>query len=113
MDGMTLLHEARAAGLVVSVEGDTLKIRGPRRADPVAQKLIAHKPVVVNALQAETLPDLPLAITPQDLPPEWHFLWDERAAIMEYDGGLNKEHAEAEALKDILRQMKEKKPPCT
>jgi len=46
-------------------------------------------------------------ITPVDLPPDWHFLWDERAAIMEYDGGMTTERAEAEALKDILRQMRE------
>src|SRR5262245_2498751 len=34
-------------------------------------------------------------ITPADLPPDWHLLWDERAAIMEYDGGLPRERAEA------------------
>ena len=44
-------------------------------------------------------------ITPDDLPADWHFRWDERAGIMEYDGGLTTEYAEAEALKDILRQM--------
>ena len=32
-------------------------------------------------------------------------LWDERAAIMEYDGGLRRERAEALALTDILRAM--------
>lgn len=42
---------------------------------------------------------------PAELPVEWHVLWDERAAIMEYEGRLCREHAEAEALKDILRQM--------
>jgi hypothetical protein len=41
-----------------------------------------------------------------DLPPDWHELWDERAAIMEYDGGLPREHAEAQALLDILSQMR-------
>ena len=41
----------------------------------------------------------------EDLPPEWHIEWDERAAIMEYHGGLTREHAEAEAMKDILRRM--------
>jgi hypothetical protein len=41
-----------------------------------------------------------------DLPPDWHLLWDERAAIMEYDGGLPRERAEALALADILGQMR-------
>jgi hypothetical protein len=38
-------------------------------------------------------------------PPDWHFLWDERAAIMEYDGGLPRERAEARALDDIFQVM--------
>ncbi len=44
-------------------------------------------------------------LTPNDLPADWHFLWDERAAIMEYDGGLPREHAEAAALADIIEIM--------
>ena len=43
---------------------------------------------------------------PKDLPADWHFVWDERAAIMEYDGGLTREHAEVAALQDVLRQMR-------
>jgi len=46
------------------------------------------------------------SIEADDLPPDWHFLWDERAAIMEYDGGLPRERAEAEALAAILRLMR-------
>jgi hypothetical protein len=45
-------------------------------------------------------------VTVVDLPPDWHLLWDERAAIMEYDGGLSRERAEALALVDILDQMR-------
>jgi hypothetical protein len=37
--------------------------------------------------------------------PDWHFLWDERAAIMEYDGGLPRERAEARALNNIIQVM--------
>jgi len=44
-------------------------------------------------------------LLPSDLPIEWHIAWDERAAIMEYDGGLVRERAEAEALKLILEEM--------
>ena len=40
-----------------------------------------------------------------DLTVEWWQLWDERAAIMEYDGNLPRERAEALALDDILKQM--------
>jgi hypothetical protein len=98
MDGLTLLEKARSAGLTVVVRGDKLVIRGPRRAGPLAEQLLAHKAEVIDAL---TLPSL----SPTDLPSDWHFLWEERAAIMEYDGKLPKEHAEAEALRDILARM--------
>jgi hypothetical protein len=45
------------------------------------------------------------AITPNQLPAAWHFLWDERAATMEYDYGLSREQAEAMALAEICKQM--------
>src|SRR4051812_43418732 len=90
MDGLILLDEARAAGLSVRVEGDRLVIRGPRQAEPVARRLMANKAQVVLAA----------------LSPDWHVQWDERGAIMEADGGLSREQAEALALSDILDQMK-------
>jgi len=40
-----------------------------------------------------------------DLPAEWHYAWDERAAIMEFDGNLPRERAEALALADIRALM--------
>jgi hypothetical protein len=53
-----------------------------------------------------TAPNSVRALAPTDLPPEWHLLWEERAAIMEYDGGLPLEQAEALALADIAQVMK-------
>jgi hypothetical protein len=50
MDGLTLLRRAHKAGLAVAAEGDRLVIRGPRRAEPVAQLLIEHKSIVLAAL---------------------------------------------------------------
>jgi hypothetical protein len=50
MDGLTLLDRARRAGLAVRVQGETLVIRGPKRAEPLARMLIEHKPDVVAAL---------------------------------------------------------------
>jgi hypothetical protein len=44
--------------------------------------------------------------TPDDLPPDWHVVWDERAAIMEYDGGLPREQAEHFALIEVLKQLR-------
>lgn len=44
-------------------------------------------------------------ITPADLPVDWWVLWDELAAIREYDGGCPRERAEALALTDVLKAM--------
>jgi hypothetical protein len=52
MDGMMLLEEARAAGLTVLAEGGRLRIRGPRRAELIARRLITHKDAVLSALAA-------------------------------------------------------------
>ena len=56
-------------------------------------------------LTAECLPLTSFQTQPSNLPVEWWQLWDERAAIMEYDGNLPRERAEALALDDILNQM--------
>ena len=40
-----------------------------------------------------------------DLPGDWRVWFEERAAIMEYHGGLPREHAEAEALKETVQKM--------
>src|SRR5262249_6794283 len=35
----------------------------------------------------------------------WHDVWQERAAIMQYDGGLPRHEAETLALEDVVREM--------
>ncbi len=46
------------------------------------------------------------AIGPDDLPGDWRVEFEERAAIMEYDGNLPRERAEAEALAETVRRMR-------
>jgi hypothetical protein len=50
MDGVRLLHQAQAAGLHVEAAGNQLKIRGPKRAEPLVRLLAEHKPAVLAAL---------------------------------------------------------------
>jgi len=46
------------------------------------------------------------AITgPEGLPMDWRIAWEERAAVREYHGGLERERAEALAFSEILEQM--------
>src|SRR5262245_21245516 len=105
MDGVTLLAKAHAVGLTVKAVGNRLRIRGPRRAEPVVQELIAHKTTVLMVLMEGAAADWTAQVASNDLPAHWHQAWDERAAIMEFDCGLPREPAEALALRDVLRLM--------
>jgi Zinc-finger of RNA-polymerase I-specific TFIIB, Rrn7 len=49
---MSLLHEARAAGLEVHADADRLVIRGPSSAEAIALKLLAHKADLLQLLAA-------------------------------------------------------------
>jgi hypothetical protein len=45
--------------------------------------------------------------SPSGLAPDWYVLWDERAAIMEFEGGMPRELAEHFALLDVIGRMKQ------
>jgi hypothetical protein len=53
MDAVSLLREARNVGLEVAVDGDHLVVRGPRRLEPVARRLLERKDQVLQALAFE------------------------------------------------------------
>jgi hypothetical protein len=99
MDSMTLLREARASGLTVHADGKQLVVRGPRKSERLALLLLEQKANILAALIIETL-------APTESLADWHFLWEERAAIMEFDGGMTRERAEEMALEDILIWMR-------
>ena len=112
MDGLTLVQQAQAAGLTVAVEGDRLRIRGPRRSEPMARRLLEQKPLVLAALSSSStaptvapVPEGGQEIIVADLPADWGLEFEERAAIREFEGGQLREHAEAEALREILDGM--------
>jgi hypothetical protein len=44
----------------------------------------------------------PLPGSPTDLPMDWRIDWEERAAILEYDGGLSRKEADRRAFNEIL-----------
>ena len=50
MDGMTLLKKAQAAGLRIEAIGNVLKIRGPKRAAPIARRLLENKQAILAEL---------------------------------------------------------------
>jgi hypothetical protein len=52
-DALTLLAQARSAGLAVAVAGDRLVVRGPRAGEAVARRLLARGRDVAAAVAAE------------------------------------------------------------
>lgn len=60
-----------------------------------------------DVIDAEYLALLGPTISPSDLPPNLFADWKERSAIMEYDGGIPRERAEARALEEILANLKQ------
>jgi len=64
MDTLTLLRSAEAAGLTVEVEGDTLRVRGPKSAEPVVREIMANKAAVLAELEKDAAPKAP------DWPPD-------------------------------------------
>jgi hypothetical protein len=47
----------------------------------------------------------PAVSIPTDLPAHWRASWEERAAIMEYEGGLPRDLAERSAILEITEQL--------
>lgn len=44
---------------------------------------------------------------PSDLSMEWRIEYEERAAILEYDGGLSRDEAERQAAREIQDRLKD------
>jgi hypothetical protein len=47
----------------------------------------------------------------EELPEEWRLVWEERAAIMEHDGGLSRAEAEARALGEVQEMRRRREGP--
>jgi len=56
MDAISLLAEARDAGLYLHVDGDKLVVEGPKTAAPVVERLRQHKAEVMAALRGHCCP---------------------------------------------------------
>ncbi len=59
----------------------------------------------LRALRAGKSLDLPALTDIDDLPMDWRIEFEERAAILEYDGGLSREEADEQALSEIIVRM--------
>jgi hypothetical protein len=104
MGGLTLLRKAREAGLRVEALEGRLRVTGPKQCEALAQAILAQKTEIITIL---ALGNSSPWMSPGDLPPDWRIEWEERAAIREHEGGQAREHAEAEALREIVQRMRD------
>jgi hypothetical protein len=86
---LQIIDAARAVGVTLSIDGDSLLLRaGSPPPQEVLDALSRHKREVISFLQSDRS-----GWTAED----WQALFDERAAIAEFDGGLPRPEAEAGA----------------
>ena len=98
-----LLVDLIGRGIELRAEGERLRFRPVTAMTPeLAERVKAHKAELLDLLNPASMPD----IQPDDLPETWRELYEERAAIREYDGEQSREHAEAEALREIVMMMR-------
>jgi hypothetical protein len=92
------IASALAAGITVRVNGERLVLSAPQRPDDrLLEELRREKPAIMAHLRE-------LAVWKEE---DWQALFDERAGIMEYDGGLSRAEAEERARQeaDALRAI--------
>ena len=91
----TAIAAAVAAGITIKIDGERLVLSGPERPDDrLLEELRREKPAIVAYLHDVA------AWTEED----WQALFDERAGIMEFDGGLPREEAETLAAEEVAQQ---------
>lgn len=93
MTAAALVRSVVAAGIKIRLDGDNLVLSGPARPDAqIVEELRSAKSGVLQYLRG-------LAIWTED---DWTALYDERAGIVEFDGGLPRVEAEAAALGEVV-----------
>ena len=66
----------------------------------IVKELVESEPLT------ETFGEYQRQITsPYDLPMDWRVEYEERAAILEYDGGLSRTEADSQALREIVERL--------
>lgn len=92
MTAATAIMAAIGAGIAMKADGERLVLSAPHRPDErLLQDLRRQKPAIVAYLRGLA------AWTEED----WQALFDERAGIMEYDGGLPRNEAETAAAIEV------------
>ena len=105
MTGQALWNRLRQRDVRLEATGNRLIVNAPEGmlTSDLRETLRSHKSELLAILRRESAA---AELTPADLPADWRVEWKERAAVREYDGGQAREHAEAEALGEIIARMR-------
>jgi hypothetical protein len=110
-EALAILAECRRRGLELKADGDKFRYRPVEQMTPdLAERIKVNKVAVMAVLAIQPgdsgRPSVDEIERPEDLPEEWRWLYEERAAIREFDGRQAREHAEAEALTETITMMR-------
>jgi hypothetical protein len=96
------LRSARAVGIRVRLDGDDLDLQAPSQPpQEVLELLSLHKADILRLLRPTND-----GWSPED----WQVFFDERAAIVEFDGGLSRAESEARAFAYCLTEWINRNP---
>jgi len=102
MSAAEVLNELRAAGIEVAANGDNLALRAAQEPSPeVLEQLRQHKAAILQLLR------IPESSWSADA---WQDYFDERAAISEFDHGLNRVDSENNAFSHCVQEWSRQHP---
>ncbi len=105
MEVKNLLAEFERRGVILWQDDSCLKFSAPLGSvtpEAIAKARGARKEILRHLLNRTDQAHRLFLVNVRDrLSPEQYEAWEERAAIMEFDGGLSREQAEKEAFKII------------
>ncbi len=105
MSAVEALKAARAAGIQIAVDGEDLALAASAPPPASVLELLAHNKADVIALLRPT----PDGWSAED----WIAFYDERAGIVEYDGGLPRGQAEERAFACCAVEWLNRNPECS
>lgn len=107
MSAATLLDQARDAGITLRLVGDQLKVKGLLVIlDAWAPRLHPHKDELHDLLRQEAANEVQPARSSDSR--AVHEAFEERAAILEFEGGLARADAEAQATRELQEEAERK-----
>jgi hypothetical protein len=102
MDAVILISEASAAGLRLWLDGENLRVSGPKAAAAIVERIKVERSAVMAALRTETGSTFADLLTRLD--EDGRMEIEERAAILEFDANLDRFEAERRAAAERNRR---------